>query len=185
MEIDINQKKISVGDKYQIFVDGKQTYTASVKLFRLLTEIHLFDYYDNRPKYIIKKKMAIFNVAFDLTTQNNRVFQFRTEKYWKGHYYCQIGQDFYEVFAHKGRKYSIYKNNIQIAWWDKEAVAWFNGDNYKIVTDGDSDYELIISFCLIIDSTFSKSNNKSTATIDFGKVGPEAKKFDPAWHPKH
>jgi len=38
---------------------------------------------------------------------------------------------------------------------------------------------------LIIDSTFSKSENKSTVTIDFGKVGAEAKKFDPTWQPKH
>jgi len=185
VEIDINQRIISIGDKYDIFINRKQAYAASAKLFRLLTEIHLFEFSDNRLKYIIKKKWPFFNVAFDLTNQNNRVFQFRTEKYWKGHYYCQVGQDLYEIFAHKGRKYSVYKNNTQIAWWDKEAIAWFNGDNYKIIADKDSDYELIISFCLIIDCTFYKSNNESTIKINYGKVTTEAKKFDPTWKPKH
>ncbi len=36
MEIDINQKKISIGDKYQIFIDGQQRYSASRQLLQLL-----------------------------------------------------------------------------------------------------------------------------------------------------
>lgn len=55
MEIDINQKKISIGDKYQIFIDGQQTHTAAAKLFRWLAEISLFDLNGDRAKYIIKK----------------------------------------------------------------------------------------------------------------------------------
>ena len=185
MEIDINQKKISIGAKYQIFIDGQKTYRASAKLFRLLSEINLFELDCGRPKYIIKKKLTFFKVAFDLTTWNNNVFEFRTKKIWKKSYYCQGGRDFYEIFGHRGRKFSVYKNNTQNAYWDKEAVAWFNGDNYKIIADNDSDYELIILFCLIIDNFFSKNNNGNTVTIDFGNIGPQDRKFDPTWQPKH
>ena len=38
MRIDINQKKISIGDKYQIFIDGQQRYSGAKKLFRMLAE---------------------------------------------------------------------------------------------------------------------------------------------------
>ena len=31
MEIDINQQKISLGDKYQIFIDGQQRHNAAYK----------------------------------------------------------------------------------------------------------------------------------------------------------
>jgi hypothetical protein len=51
----------------------------------------------------------------------------------------------YEIFGHKGRKYSILKNK-QVAYWNKNCVTWFDGDNYRIVADNDCDFELIISF---------------------------------------
>ena len=185
MEIDINQKKISIGDKYKIFVDGQQTHYASTKLFRWLAEINLFEYGHDRPKYIIKKKWAFFNTSFDITRWDNNVFEFRTKNFWRHHYFCQVGQDFYEVLGHRGRKFSVYKNDVQIAWWDKNAVAWFNGDNYKLIADKNSDFELIISFCLLIDNTFSKDNDSNTMTIDIGNIGLQTKKFDPTWQPKH
>ena len=39
MRIDINQKRISIGDKYKIFMDQKETYSASSELFKLLSVI--------------------------------------------------------------------------------------------------------------------------------------------------
>jgi uncharacterized protein YxjI len=184
MEIDINQKKISFGDKYQIFIDGQQTHFASTKLSRWLAEINLFKNNNSRSTYLIKKRWAFFNTSFDLTTWDNNVLEFRTKSFWKNHYFCQVGQDLFEIYGHRGRKYSIYKNDKQVAWWDKQAVAWFNGDNYKIIADKDGDHELIIAFCLIIDNTLSNDNEGNTLTIDIGNVGPQAKKFDTNWKPK-
>lgn len=184
MEIDINQKKITIGDKYQIFIDGKQTHYASSKLFRLLAEINLFEVVSDRHKYTIKKKLTFLNTACDLTRWDGHVMQFRTTSFWKKHYYCQAGKDFYEIYGHRGRKYSIYKNDKQIAWWDKRAVSWFNGDNYKIIADNDCDTELLISFCLVIDNAFSNKNDGNTLRIDIGHIGPQAKKFNPDWQPK-
>ena len=185
MEIDINQKKISIGDKYQIFIDGQQTHFASTKLFRLLAEINLFENSSGQLKYTIKKNWAFFSTSYDITGWDNNIIEFRTKSFWKRHYFCQVEQDLFEIFGHRGRKYSVYKNEKQVAWWDKKAVAWFNGNNYKITADKDCNYELIISFCLIIDNAFSNENNGSTLTIDVGNIGPQAKKFDPSWQPKY
>ncbi|MGN7784471.1 hypothetical protein ACTJIJ_08090 [Niabella sp. 22666] len=185
MEIDINQNKISIGEKYQIFVAGQQTHSASTKLFRWLAEIDLFENASNRPRYVIKKKWTFLNASFDLTRWDDNVLEFRTKSFWKHHYFCKVGQDLFEIFGHRGRKYSVYKNDKQIAWWDKRAVAWFNGDNYKIIADKDCDHELIISFCLMIDNTQSNDNDVNILTIDIGNIGPQAKKFDPTWQPKY
>jgi len=74
---------------------------------------------------------------------------------------------------------------MQVAWWDKEAVTWFEGDNYHIDADDDIDRELIISFCIIIDDFTSKSHEDNTVTYDIGNFGLWAKKFDASWRPKY
>lgn len=50
MEIDISQAKISIGDKYKIFVDGQQTYNASRQLFRFLPVVNLYMQGDGAPR---------------------------------------------------------------------------------------------------------------------------------------
>lgn len=184
MEIDINQTKFSIGDSYQIFVEGQQTHKASTRLFSWLTEINLFEVGSAQPTYRIKKKWTFFNTSFDLIKWDNTVSAFRTKSTWENHYFCRVGIDRYEIFGHTGRKYSIYKNKKQIAWWDKEPVSWFNGDNYKIIADYNVDFELLIAFCLIIDNTHSNDNDATIVSIDFGNIGSQVKKFDDRWKPK-
>lgn len=91
----------------------------------------------------------------------------------------------FDIYGHRGRKYSVYKNDKQVAWWNKQSVTWFEGDNYKIIADYNSDYELIMAFCLIIDNHSRNDNNVRTVTIDFGHIGPQVKKFDPTWQPMY
>ena len=185
MEIDINQKKISIGDKYQIFTDGKQTHNATRALLQLLPEINLFENnYDGRASMTINKRLSWFKAKYDITRWDNNVLKFRTKSYWKLYYQCQCGPDTYDIYGHRGRKYSIYKNGQQVAWWDKKAVTWFAGDNYKIVADKDCDANLIISFCLIVDNFSSNDQDGNTVTYDFGNIGFQAKRFDENWQPK-
>lgn len=184
MEIDINQNNISLGDKYLIFINGRKTHSASTQLISWLSEINLFEGERAEPKFVIKKNQTFFKISFDLVKWDTTVFEFRTKSYWKNHYFCQVGQDLYDIFGHHGRKYSVYKNDKQIAWWDKEAVTWFNGDNYKIIADKDCDCELLMAFCLIIDNTQSRDNGRNAVTIDLGNIGSQAREFDSNWRPK-
>jgi hypothetical protein len=111
--------------------------------------------------------------------------EFRTKSVWKNHFQCQYGSENFDIYGHKGRKFSVYKNDRQVAWWDKQAVSWFEGDNYKLIADVDSDYELIMAFCLIIDNHLSNSNEGNTVTFDLGNIGPQAKAFDSTWLPNY
>ncbi len=186
MEIDINQKKISIGDKYQIFTDGQQTHSATRALLQLLPEINLFENnFGGRARMTINKRLSWFKAKYDITRWDNNVLEFRTKSYWKLYYQCQCGVDTYDIYGHRGRKYSIYKNDKQVAWWDKKAVTWFAGDNYKIVADKDCNVSLIISFCLIVDNFSSNDHDGNTVTYDFGNIGFQAKKFDESWQPKY
>jgi len=185
MEIDINQKKISIGDKYQIFSEGRQTHSASRQLLQLLPEINLFENENGRARMTLNKRLSMFKAKYDITRWDNSLFQFRTISIWKLHYECQFGSDKYDIYGHRGRKYSIYKNDIQVGWWDKKAVSWFAGDNYKITADKDCDVDLIISFCLIIDNFASNDKDGNTVTYDLGNIGFQVKKFDKTWQPKY
>jgi uncharacterized protein YxjI len=184
MEININQKKISIGDKYKIFIEDQEVYAASTKLFKLLSEINLFETGGGNPKMTMNKKWSWLKPGYDLTRWDGSLLEFRTVSFWKHHYQCQSGNDYYDVYGHKGRKYSVYKNDTQIAWWEKKRVTWFAGDNYKIIANSTCDRELLISFCLVIDNYFSDDHDGNTVTINIGSIGPQAKKFDPNWEPK-
>ena len=182
MRIDINQKKITIGDKYNIFVDELQNYSASTELFRLLSVINLFNNDYGCARMIIKKKLSWWGPKYELVRYDSNVFSFETISVWKLHYKCRLEDDVYDIYGHRGRKYSIFKNDVQIGWWNKEAVTWFEGDNYSIIANDDADHELLISFCLIMDNYDSKSHDE-TVTIDLGNFGFMAKKFDSDWRP--
>ena len=184
MVIDINQKKIAFGDKYRIYVNGEQKFSASTAIISLLPSIYLFDSGKTNARLTIDKHWAWFNTKYSIKLWDGGKIDFLSASFWKSHYKCQDGGDLYDIYGHRGRKYSVYRNDVQIAWWDKEMVSWFEGDNYKIIADDDCNYELVMGFCLIIDSQHSSSNNWNTVTIDFGNIGPQARVFDYAWRPK-
>jgi uncharacterized protein YxjI len=185
MEIDINQAKISIGDKYKVFIDGQQTHAASRQLFSFLPVVHLYAFGDEQPRMTIAKKLSLLKAKYDITRWDNDRIEFRTISFWKPQYQCQVGADTYMIYGHTGRKYSIFKNDVQIAWWDKAAVSWFAGDNYKIIADKDVDVDLVISLCLVIDNFSSDSHDGNLFTINLGNIGFQVRKFDPTWQPKY
>jgi uncharacterized protein YxjI len=183
MRIDINQQKISIGEKYNIFIAEQPTYTAASKIFRWLSEINLFGQGGGLPLLTIKKRLSFIVLKYDII-RDNRIFSFRVKKFWRRHYQCMAGTDLYDIYGHRSRKFSIYKNDRQVAWWEQDSVAWFQGDNYKMLADKDSDQELLIAFCLVIDDSNSKNSKGETVTVHLGYIGPEAKSFDPSWTPR-
>jgi uncharacterized protein YxjI len=185
MEIDINQKKISIGDKYSIFTDGQQTHSASRELFHLLPVVTLSRNNNDGPVMTIKRRLSWFRAKYDIILSGTNILEFRTVSYLKSQYQCRNGNDCYDIYGHRGRKYSIYKNNKQVAYWDKQAVSWFAGDNYKIIADKGSDVDLLIGFCLIIDNFRSDDHDGKTVDIDVGNIFFQAKKFDTGWQPKY
>ena len=185
MEIDINQKKISIGDKYTIFTDGQQTHTASRELLHLLPVINLFASNNDGPLLTIKRRLSWFKAKYDISRRSGDILEFRTVSFLKSQYQCQSGADYYDIYGHKGRKFSIYKNNRQVAYWDKQAVSWFAGDNYKFIADKGSDAVLLIGFCLVIDNYRSDDHDGKAVNIDVGNLFFQAKKFDSSWQPKY
>ncbi len=185
MKIDVNQRAISIGDKYTIFINGSEEYFASVAIFTLLAEITLSRGKGKDSLLMIKKRLAFFKARYDIKIGGTETLEFITTSILKKQYRCIQGFDTYDIYANRGRKYSIYKNDIQIAWFEDAAVTWFNGDNYSMQADDDINKELLIAFCLIIDNYANNDRGKSALNINIGNLGVfGAKKFDKDWQPK-
>lgn len=182
MIININQRKISFGDKYDIYVNKHLNFSAKGKVFRLLAEIDLTDIHSDVVVYTIKRKFSWIRAKYELKDELDRVYELKTESVIKGHFSCDFNQDRYELFRHKGRKCSIYKNEEQIGWWDKKAVTWLNGDNYTITTNDDINLPLVIALCIAMDN-FLTAGNKGTFNVDIGKLNSGVKPFNELWEP--
>ena len=71
MEIDINQQKIAVGDKYKIFIGGQQTHFASRQIFSLLPVVNLYELNNDRPRMTKNKLFSFFKAKYDITRWDN------------------------------------------------------------------------------------------------------------------
>jgi uncharacterized protein YxjI len=183
VEIDINQRKLSIGFKYDIFRRGEQILSGKSELFQLLTHINLFQGDGGAPLLSLVQRLSLFRTSYDIQFPTGSISQFRTVSFWKGHYRCRYGKDLYDIFSHLGRKHSVYKNCIQVGWWDQEAVTWFNGDNYKLLANDNEHLELLVAFILILDDAKSNEGDRGMFSFNFGHIGPQARKFNPQWQP--
>lgn len=184
MYITIRQKKMSIRDRYQIMTDGRDSHYAKTKLLRLFAEIDLFKNESPVPAITVKRKFSWLRPTFDFYLQDGRTARFQTKSLRKSHYQVLDRNDLYDIFNHRGRKFSIFKNDIQIAWWDKDAFSVMEGDNYQMIADYDANAEMLMAICLTIDNAKNNKDGK-LMKVDLGNVLWEGRKFDPAWLPRN
>jgi hypothetical protein len=88
----------------------------------------------------------------------------------------------YDVYQHKDRKHSVFCNNVQIAYFDKDEISKFGADSYTIEADNDADKEILLGFLLILH-LLNGSDKRAIYSKDIGNIW-EKKAFDPTWTPK-
>jgi hypothetical protein len=94
---------------------------------------------------------------------------------------CQKGADKYDIYQHKDRKYSIFLNDKQVAFFDKAEISSFGADNYTLIADNDVDIELLLGYLLVLH-IINGSSKQSIYSKDIGNVW-EKKPFDSNWIP--
>lgn len=113
----------------------------------------------------INQKFFIFNAKYDII-RKNQLYTFRTKSFWKNHFQSTGEGKTYDVYGYRGRLFSVVTGGRQVASWSKKPVSWFSGDNYKINALNDSDYELIICFCLIMDNYISQNSTHQSEPFE-------------------
>lgn len=180
MRIEIKQHVISIGSQYKIYLDHKEQFYAETDFFSK-SIINVYELNSIEKRLIIYKSLYFTYPKYKIELPSGERYKFRTKNFWKTQFQFIKDGDVYDLYCHKERKVSIYKNDIQIAYWEKEAMSYLAGDYYEIISDKNCSHDLIISFCLILDNILSKGG--FIFNIDFGILFHEVKKFNMNWKP--
>lgn len=178
--IQISQKKISIGEKYSISINGMPTLKAARRLWKLFPLIEVMHVQGGDPIYSIEQRYAFLRPSFIFNFGPNR-YELTTISWWKRHYQVHMGQDIFDIYGHRGRKVSIFLNGRQVAWFDSAAVTFFSGDQYTIHADAAVSVDWMVAIVLFWDCYYNR-RNKSAVNIRFGSL-VQAIPFDRTWVP--
>ncbi|RVT71735.1 hypothetical protein EOD40_16685 [Flavobacterium sufflavum] len=182
IKITIKQHTFSFGSQYKIFIDKKEEFYAETDLFsRSIINIYKPD--ELKPNFRTFKCLYFNYPKYKIEVPSGERFKLESKNFWKTKYQLKKGTDIYDLYCHKERKVSIFHNDIQIAYWEKEAISYLAGDYYEIVANRNSEKELLIAFCLILDNIHSKGIG-TIFNVDFGLIFKEQKSFNGKWKPK-
>ncbi len=182
MRIDVIQKRMAIGNKYSVSVNGTECYLAKSKVLRFLYEATLHDAQE-RTVVTIKKRFSILRARYNLQLQEGRTFRFRQESLFKPVYTCTNGVESYEIYGHRGRKFSIFLRGRQVAALEKNQVVILEGDEFLLEADDGLSPELLCGMVLIIDNIHYSRSNHNTVSIDFGNL-LQARTCNENWKPR-
>ena len=179
--IQITQKKISVGDKYRISVNGHEVLKCARSIWKLYPKLTVTAVQGGPPVFEIEQRIAIlFQTSFVFNFGQNK-YELNTVSWWNRHFRIYMGQDVFEIFGHRGRKVSVFLNGRQVAWFQSGAVTFFAGDTYTIHADANVSVDWLIAICLMWDAAFNR-RGKAMINIQFGWLF-QARPFDKTWTP--
>ena len=180
MNVTIAQRRFTLRSEYDISAPDCNYY-AEKKLFsfrdrlRLLTE-------DRRLVARITRKFSWFREKYEFGLSDGKIYHFRTERIWKPTFVCESQNESFRLYEHKGLKWSIFQSDHQIAAFTTNRVTIGGGHRYEIRMNRDANVVVVICMALTVD-TSENEDDHDTVSIDFGNVGPEARRFDESWEP--
>lgn len=185
MEITIKQKKVALTPTYTIENNGNIIYTAKAKILKLMAQVDVFGPEgDVTPVATIYRRFAWFKARYDIAVPDAVLpLEFTTIAIFRRHYRCISGNDVYDIYGNKRRKFSIYKNDEQIAWWDKKAISVMAGDQYTITANDNCDKLLLTTFCLAMDNFTRAQKQGGLVKYDIGNMGFNTRDFNENWRP--
>jgi hypothetical protein len=178
--LDVNQKKISIGDKYTIAINGQPYYRAKTSIFKVFPKVDLLPLQGDQVFMSLERGWGFIvpNVLFSI---GNNHYKLETISWWKRRFSIRVGNDVFEIVGHRGRKVSVLQNGMQIAWFNNQAVTFFSGDNYHCIANGNAPAEWLIAAILFWDLQYNR-HQKSMVNVKFGYL-LESQPFDKTWQP--
>ncbi len=167
-----NNAIIMFSDQDAYFTEGNSRF--------LLEKISLIRSTDKKP--ILESYCRMFPPKLKIILADGLELPFKMDGAQALKYSCEKNGNLYEVYQHKDRKHSIFKNNVQIAYFDKSEYAKFGADQYSLIADNGSDIELFLGFLLILHVVHGSSKT-AIKSKDIGNVW-EKRAFDINWKPK-
>ena len=144
----------------RIEIEGKEMYTTSGSTGLFKNSMLLYKSPDKILRLEVKLKTIPPRIKIELADRDTLDLKFVDVAGMQ--FTCQKGADIYDIYRHRFKKYSVYKNSRQIAFMVAVLECnWVIGglefsdesasnrkDKYTIIADEDCDKELIIAFFL-------------------------------------
>ena len=178
----IQQKKVAIGDKYRIYLRDKLIYKGARKLLRVFSTIVLEDQTTDKTAITIKKRLKLFGIRYILVRPDTYELTFKTLSWLRRHYRCWEDNTCYDIYGHTGRRYSVFKDDMQIAAWEHRMLSVGEGDDYELIMDDNSDALLIFSFCIALDDAY-RQDQKGLFSFDMGNWNMFSRRNDKHWQP--
>jgi len=185
VEINIRQKKISYTDEYEISVSGKIEYIVVSEALRKTAKINFYNYPEENLILKIEKKNFGIRANYLIEELNKKqIYSFEEINNIKLIFKCQIDDDYYQLYGHNYNKYSIFKNQKQVAFWEKNNFIFGEQDFYKITANDNENVLILSAFCICIDNGKNNFQNElNIFNFDLGFKGNLVRKFDSEWKP--
>jgi uncharacterized protein YxjI len=185
VEVIINQKSVSVTDEYEIFVGDKLSFNAISEAFKTSAKINVYDSENNNMVLRIAKRNFGIRANYLIEDLRNiQIFSFEEINNIKLILKCQVGENLFQLYGHNGNKYSIFKNQKQVGYWEKNNLIFGEKDSYRIIANDNEDALLLSAFCICIDNSKNNFQNElSFFNFDIGFKGNLFRKFDEDWKP--
>ena len=99
---------------------------------------------------------------------------------YKGHWTFELNEARYDFYIHFGHKKSLYKNDNQVAKYDKGTVHLWSNDSGFIVSNNDENKLLLLALFLTFDMGESMDGD---VNVDLGNLTSGVKEFNSYWQP--
>ena len=176
MRIDIENK----AGKYLFKKDGELIF-SSVERKNLLRTCTLLKDRNNQliAEIYTKYSIPFIQIKYIVKYQNN-LLKILPKSIIGPYYILDYNYSKYILVKHRGLKYSVLKENKQIAYFIKESGVslGFSKRKFIIEVDADADVNLV---CIFFCAVFCDFESRAEINIDLGLMLKEEKLFDNNW----
>lgn len=181
MELIVKQKKFTFFvDKYDIFESGGLLFNAKSVLFSIPKKVKVYDVSGNE-KITLTKALTLIHPEFDINFTGGANLTLEGKSWLYDYFLLRVPEGTFEVHHQKGLRLAIFLNNEQVAEITKNSIAYFGGDEYKILANIDISKDLLVGICLAWD--LNSHDDNESVKIDLGNIGPVKRKSEDGWRP--
>jgi uncharacterized protein YxjI len=163
-----------------IFDTDEVVFTAKSVFFSFPKKVKVFNK-ENIERITLIKALTLIHPEFDIIFSDGTHLSLGGKSWIYDYFILRVPEGTFEVHHQKGLKLAIFLNNKQVAEISKNVLAFFGGDEYRIIANSDINKELLIGICLAWD--LNDFDNKNSVMMSFGNIGPVKKKSEANWNP--
>jgi|GEM_PF-3417990 len=173
-----------IGDTFEFYVNenSKPLYIGGtrIKWFKELRTIYKNDNIVATIKPRIKFPLKV-EYEISINRENESFHIKHNNSFTKPVFQCSYLNNIYNLILHKGNKVSIFRDNVQVAYYKSSRINLNSSRNIELFANSNCDKLLL--FSLIFSIEYTEQDEANSVYFDLGNISGESKSFDEKWSP--